>query len=348
MTAQIALFLAQDGITSGAIYALLAMALVMVFLVTRVLFLPQGELVSYSALTLAMLQTGSVPGTVWLLLVSAIAASAFDLVEQKPTPRGALSLSARWLAVPICITTGTYIAAPLKLPFLIQILITMGIIVPLGPIIYRLAFQRLQNASMLVLLIVAIAVHLAMVGLGLVFFGAEGWRTPPFSEAFLDLGAITISGQSLVVIFVVLALIGALYLFFERTLVGKALRATGMQRMGARLMAISTTLSGRIAFLLASAIGAASGILIAPLTTIYYDTGFLIGLKGFVGAIIGGLASYPLAALGALAVGLLESWSSFTASAFKEVIVFTLIIPFLLWRSFRGGGVPTEEEHDEG
>ena len=55
-------------------------------------------------------------------------------------------------------------------------------------------------------------------------------------------------------------------------------------------------------------IGALSGILIAPITTIYYETGFLIGLKGFVGAIVGGLASYPIAAAGALLVGLLESY----------------------------------------
>ena len=89
--------------------------------------------------------------------------------------------------------------------------------------------------------------------------------------------------------------------------------------------------------------GAISGILIAPITTIYYDTGFLIGLKGFVAAIIGGLASYPIAALGALLVGLIESFSSFWASAYKEVIVFTLIIPVLLWRSLRTHHVEDDE-----
>jgi branched-chain amino acid transport system permease protein len=83
---------------------------------------------------------------------------------------------------------------------------------------------------------------------------------------------------------------------------------------------------------------------VAPLTTIYYDSGFLIGLKGFVAAIIGGLASYPAAALGALLVGVLESYSSFWASAYKEVIVFTLIIPVLLWRSFASPQLDEEEE----
>ena len=85
------------------------------------------------------------------------------------------------------------------------------------------------------------------------------------------------------------------------------------------------------------------GVLIAPITTIYYDTGFLIGLKGFVGAIVGGLGSYPLAAAGALLVGLLEAFSSFWASAFKEVIVFTLIIPVLVWRSLTTHHVEEEE-----
>ena len=85
--------------------------------------------------------------------------------------------------------------------------------------------------------------------------------------------------------------------------------------------------------IIAAWIGTASGILVSPLTTIYFNTGFLIGLKGFVAAIIAGLASYPLAIVGAIIVGLLEAFSSFWASAYKEIIVFTLIIPVLLWRS---------------
>jgi len=125
-----------------------------------------------------------------------------------------------------------------------------------------------------------------------------------------------------------------LWLFFGRTLYGKALRATAVNRRGARLVGISTRLSGSLAFTLAAAIGAFSGMLIAPVTTIYYDTGFIMGLKGFVAAIFGGLVSYPVAAVGALFVGILEAFSSFWASAYKEVIVFTLIIPVLLWRSF--------------
>jgi branched-chain amino acid transport system permease protein len=126
-----------------------------------------------------------------------------------------------------------------------------------------------------------------------------------------------------------------LWLFFEKTLSGRALRATAVNRLGARLMGISSNGAGRISFTMAAFIGALSGLLIGPSTTIFYDSGFLIGLKGFVAAVFAGLASYPLAAVGAVGVGLLEAFGSFWASSFKEVIVFTAILPVLLWRSLR-------------
>ena len=141
-----------------------------------------------------------------------------------------------------------------------------------------------------------------------------------------------------------LVLMVGLWAFFERSIYGKALRATAVNRIGARLVGIPTELAGSLSFLLAAFIGAVSGILIAPITTIYYDTGFLIGLKGFVGAILGGMASYPLAVLGAVGVGLLESFSSFWASNMKEAIVFTVIIPVLVWRSLASHHVEEEEE----
>ncbi len=129
--------------------------------------------------------------------------------------------------------------------------------------------------------------------------------------------------------------------FFKYTLFGKALRATAANRTGARLAGVSPNFAGRLSLTLAAAIGAISGLLIGPITTVYYDSGFLVGLKGFVGAIVGGLASYPIAAAGAIFVGLVEAFSSFWASAYKEVIVFTLILPILLWRSL------TTTHHEE-
>jgi branched-chain amino acid transport system permease protein len=351
MDLSIAAILAQDGITSGAIYALLALALVLVFSVTRVIFIPQGEFVAFGALTLAAMQTDKFPHSATLLVAFGVlafvqeAVAILRIAERRRTMARSLPLAvAKFIIFPIALFFLTKAVGSSTLPMVLQVLLTLAIIIPMGPMIYRLAFQPLAEASTLVLLIVSVGVHFALIGLGLVMFGAEGSRTTAFSDARFEIGALAISGQSLVIIGVSLVLIIGLYLYFERTLSGKALRATAVNRLGARLVGIGTTQAGRLAFTLAAAMGALCGVLIAPLTTIYYDSGFLIGLKGFVGAIIGGLGNYPIAAAGALLVGLLESYSSFWASALKEVIVFTLIIPVLLWRSLTSKHVDEGEE----
>ena len=345
MDMSIALILSQDGITNGAIYALLALALVLVFAVTRVIFIQQGEFVAYGALTLAMMQSGVLPATVWMLVAMGALVTVLDggLALKAGQGRRAASVAGWNLGYPLALAAVVGGLAVKELPLAVQVLLTLAIVVPMGPMMYRLMYQPIASAPVLVLLIVSVALHIAMVGLGLLFFGAEGQRTPAFSEFSLELGPLMVSAQTLWVVVVSVLLIVALYQFFERTLYGKALRATAINRVGAQLMGISPTLAGKLTFFLAAFIGALSGVLIAPITTIYYDTGFLIGLKGFVAAIIGGLASYPLAAVGALAVGLLEAFASFWASAYKEVIVFTLIIPVLLWRSLAARHVEEEE-----
>ena len=346
MDFSIASILMLDGATNGAIYALLALATVLVFAITRVIFIPQGEFVAYGALTLALLQLGKVPGTVFLLIVLALLAAVLDVVAslKRGIPAAsALAKAGGALIVPVVVLGLTLWAAPLKLPLLLQSLLTLAIVTPLGPLVYRLAYEKLADATVLVLLIVSVGVHFALTGLGLLFFGAEGFRNPSFWDSRFSAGALSLSGQAVIIFMVSIALIIALFLFFERTLRGKALRATAVNRLGARLMGISTSGAGRLSFGLAAFMGALSGLLIGPTTTLFYDSGFLIGLKGFVAAIFGGLASYPAAAVGALFVGLLESFGSFYASAFKEVIVFTLIIPVLLWRSFQHGHHDEEE-----
>lgn len=341
----IAAILGLDGLTNGAIYALVALALVLVFSVTRIIFIPQGEFVAFGALTLAALQLGKVPGTVWLLVMLAVVVALLDTV-QAIRERWAFARIARRLlgagVVPLLIAGVTHWLAPQQPPLLVQVLLTLALVTAMGPLLYRVAFRALSGASVLTLLIVSVGVHFALTGIGLVFFGAEGWRTPAFWDARFDVGPLSFAGQTLIIFGASIALIAALFLFFERTLIGKALRATSVNRTGARLMGISGDAAGSLSFTMAAFIGALSGLLISPSTTIYYDTGFLIGLKGFVAAVFGGLASFPMALAGAIGVGLIESFGSFWASAFKEVIVFTVILPILLWRSFVD---PHHEEH---
>jgi branched-chain amino acid transport system permease protein len=351
MNTAIALWLSQDAVMNGAIYALLALGLIVVYTVTRVILVPQGEFISYAALSLATLQAGKVPGTVHLLIIAGLSVAVLDGIaligRSRPNQlrHSGLARTLFWnVAVPLLVAAAAWWSASRPDLLALQVLVALAIVTPMGPMLYRLAFQPLANASILVLLIVAVAVHYMMTGLGLVFFGGEGLRSQMFPSLTFQLGILSITGQSVAVVITAVALILFLAVLFGRTIYGKALRATAINRIGARLVGISAEFSGRFAFTLAAFIGAVSGILISPITTIYYDTGFLISLKGFVGAIIGGMTSYPAAAIGAVMVGFLESFSSFWASAFKESIVFTLIIPVLLWRSLTTQHIEEDEE----
>ena len=166
---------------------------------------------------------------------------------------------------------------------------------------------------------------------------------PTYSSALSATAAMTM--QTVCIVVAAIALSALLYVGFEFTLTGKALRATSSNRTGARLMGVRPARAGTIAYVLSSILAGVSGLLIAPVNTIFYDSGFLIGLKAFVGAIIGGLHSYPGAAIGAVIVGLLESFASFASSSLKDVIVFSILVPILVWRSLVS--VHIEEEDEE-
>jgi len=342
----ILLFLLQDGITNGAIYALLGLALVLVFAVTRVILIPQGEFITFGALTYASLSAGQMPGTIKLAVAMGVVAFAFDLFTFRKAlhAKRVLRSAAVNLVFPLAIWGVMWALGGRPGNIALNIALSLLIVAAIGLYLYRIAYQPIAHTSVLVLLIASVGCHLALQGFGLVFFGAEGQRGPAISSDAITIGALRFTGQSIAVYGITIALIIGLWLFFGYTLYGKALRATAVNRLGARLAGIRTTLSGQLAFLLASIIGAISGILIVPITTLYYDTGFLIGLKGFVAAIIGGLVSYPLTAAAAILVGCVEAFSSFYASNYKEVIVFTLILPVLVLRSLAAPEV--EEEKD--
>ena len=193
MDFQIALLLGQDGIVNGAIYALMALALVLVFSVTRVIFIPQGEFVAYAALAMAALQSGKLPPLLWMLLGMAALCLVVEAVRQ------ARGLEVDWkstlfwaVALPALAALMLLVVKPQAM--WLQVGVVLLLVTPMGPLVYRLAFRPLAHATVLILLIVSVALHLAMVGLGLFFFGAEGSRTEAFSEARWDVGGLTITG----------------------------------------------------------------------------------------------------------------------------------------------------------
>ena len=348
MSFDLALLLAQDGIANGAIYVLVALGIVLVFLVTRIIFVPFGDLVAYGALTLAALQAGERPGTIWLVLL--LAGLAFAVEAASLLARGAAHRLPRallvWLLLPASPGLVAWAVAGVTLPDLAQLALTVALVLPLGPLLYRVVYRPIADAPVLVLLIVSVVLHFAISGVALVCFGPEGGRPRPLLNAMFEIGDMTVSAQTLLMLACSAAASIGLWLFFERSIAGKALRATAVNRVGARLMGIRPGVTGGTAFLLASALAALSGLLIGPVTTLSYDSGFVIGLKSFVGAIIGGLVSYPGAALGALFVGLLESFTAFYDSSFKEVAVFAILVPVLVLRSLVTAK-PADDEEEE-
>jgi branched-chain amino acid transport system permease protein len=348
MTFDIATILAIDGIATGAIYVLVAIGTVLIFTVTRVIFVPFGDIAAFTALTLAALQAGQIPGTIGLVIVLAVAAFLIELAslvragQFRSVPKAFLY----YLLLPALAVGIVRLAMLLEPPSWILILLSILVIVPIAPLLDRIVFRPIADASVLLLLIVSVALHFALAGVGLLFFGPEGIRTEPLADFAVTIGEAFITGQNILIVAAALVFSGLLFVFFQMTLAGKALRATAFNRTGARLMGIRPTRAGTVAYLIGSVLAGVSGVLIAPVNTIFYDSGFLLGLKAFVGAIIGGLVSYPGTVLGALVVGLLESFASFESSALKDTIVFSLLIPILLWRSFSSRHSEEEEAEE--
>jgi branched-chain amino acid transport system permease protein len=348
MTWDVALILATDGLANGAVYLLAGLGLVLIFSVTRVVFVPFGDIAAFAALTLAAFETDRLPptiGLVILLTVLAVLVESLSLArrgESGKIPRALLA----WGVLPLLPCLLAWAVARPGMPAPLQIVASVLLVVPIAPLLARLVFQPIADASVLVLLIVSLALHFLLSGLGLLFFGPEGSRTQALASGSLSLGdSFTVSAQVLLMVASAIVLSGLFFLVFERTVTGKALRATAVNRVGARLVGIRPARTALLAYGSASLLAGLIGVLIAPVTTMYYDSGFIIGLKAFVAAIIGGLVSYPMTAIGAIAVGLVESYASFWSSAFKDVIVFSLLIPVLMLRSFLS--VHSEEEEDE-
>ena len=335
MTPDIAVLLAIDGISSGAIYALIAIGLVLIFSVTRVIFVPFGDIAVFAALTLSALEQGKRPGTITLVAVLAVLAAVVECAGLARRRRfGAVPRMLLFtLAVPLAAAGLVWLVAGTVWPMPVRIVLALLLIMPIAPLLDRLVFRPAADASVLLLMILAVALHFALAGVGLMLFGPEGVRTDALTDAVWTAGDVTVSGQTMLIVGAAVLFSVLLYAFFNATLTGKALYATAVNRTGARLVGIRPGRAGTTAYLIGSAMAGISGILIAPVNTVFYDSGFLLGLLAFVGAIIGGLTNYPLTVAGAMLVGLMESFTSFYSSAFKEVLVFSLLIPVLLWRS---------------
>jgi branched-chain amino acid transport system permease protein len=212
---------------------------------------------------------------------------------------------------------------------------SMLICAVLGILIEKLAYRPLRNRSTLTVLITAIGVSLLLQNVGQLVFGVNPKAYPAlFPQKNFVLGSLTISSNQLVVLGVTLLLLWALRHIVVKTRIGAAMRALSFNRTAASLVGINNDFVISFTFALGSALAAAGGILYAlNYPSIDPLMGTLPGLKAFVAAVLGGIGNLPGAALGALIIGLVETfvrgsrWSTYT-----DAIVFSILILILLFR----------------
>ncbi len=278
MGSQALQFLAA-GLTSGSIYALVALGFSIVFLASRVINFAQGEFV----------------------MIGGMAASSL-------------------------VSVGMPLAAAMA--------IAVAIAAAVGLVLEKLAIERASRADVTTLVIITIGASMLLRGIAQIGWGQGIRSLPPISgEQPIAIGGATILPQSLWVLGTTIAIVAALSWFFGRTRLGRAMLATAHNRLAAQLVGIDVKLVLFASFGLAAALGAVAGMLIAPIGFTSYDTGVMLGLKGFAAAILGGIGNFHGAIFGGLLLGLLESLGAgFVSSAYKDAIAFVVLLGVLFVR----------------
>ncbi len=222
-------------------------------------------------------------------------------------------------------------AAGVPIPLAIVLAIVLAGTV--GVILEKLAVEPAKEASVVTIIIITIGASIFLRGLAQVLWGKEFHALPPFSgDTPIAVAGATILPQSLWVLGVTLVVVLVLAWFFNRTLLGKAILATSYNRDAAQLVGINTRFILLIAFGLSAALGAIAGIMIAPITLTSYDVGIMLGLKGFVAAVLGGLGSGVGAIVGGLILGISEALAAgYISSEYKDAVPFVLILAILFF-----------------
>lgn len=219
---------------------------------------------------------------------------------------------------------------PLPLAAFLAVILTTLI----GVILYLVAIRPARGAPVISLIIITIGASISLRGLGLIIWWTDPYPLPVFTPGPpIEIAGAILTRQNVWVIGTMLVIVVGLYLFFEHTLLGKALRACAVNRNAARLMGINADHMALFSFALGAAVSAIAGIVITPSTFMAYDSGTLLSLKGFIAAIMGGLTNAPLAVVGGLVLGLVEAFGAgLISSAYKDAFAFLAMFALLLLR----------------
>lgn len=217
---------------------------------------------------------------------------------------------------------------PMPLAFLLAIVVA----VIFGIALYRIGVEPLKRADPVVIIMMTIGASITIRGIVQIVFDRQFHSMPTLSgDTAINVLGVAIQPQTLWVIGAAVLIVASLFAFLDRSLAGKALRATSINLLAAQLVGIDTRRMVSMSFVISAAIGAIAGILITPITLVSYDTGPLLAVKGFAAAILGGIGFPPGAIAGGLLLGLIEALSAgYISSAYKDAFAFIAMLIILL------------------
>jgi len=222
----------------------------------------------------------------------------------------------------------------LQLPLVPAIALAITLATVVGIAFERLAIKPLKNAKPLSLIIITIGASIFLRGAAMLIWGKDTHALPAFSgNDPLYIAGATILPQHLWIFGISVLIIILNKIFFNYTIIGKAMRACAYNSYAASLVGIDVKIMVLLSFVISSAIGSMAGIIIAPLTMTSYDVGIMLGLKGFIAVIIGGMSSGMGTVLGGLLLGLLESLGAgYISASYKDAIAFIILLLILFVR----------------
>ena len=223
------------------------------------------------------------------------------------------------------------------LPYWAVILFSIVAMAAVGMLAERLVLRPVLGYPAFTVVMITIGIGYVLRGIVTMVpgWGTETYALPtPFSDAVLRLGGLVLPVQQLGVIVMTAMLCAALYLFFRFSRLGVAMQATSQNQLAAYYMGIPVRRVNMMIWGLSAAVAAFAGILLAPVTFVHSNMGF-IGLKAFPAAVVGGFGSVPGAIVGGLIIGLVEALAGFyLPEGFKDVAAYVVVLVVLLvWPS---------------
>jgi branched-chain amino acid transport system permease protein len=221
-----------------------------------------------------------------------------------------------------------------QIPMLAALPVAVAGVALAGALVELTGLRPSRSRNQLVLILLTIGLSIVLRGIMQRIWGKNSLAVPPLAgEAPLTVWGASITPQAVWILVITALAMSLLVLFFRKTTAGLAMRAVASNPTAAAVVGLRVQRVRTLSFALAGALGGLAGILVTPITTLRYDVGVLLGLKGFAAAVLGGFGSFPGAILGGIALGLLESLgAAYVSSAWKDTIAFLVLLLVLFAR----------------